>query len=235
VTERRGPLRHAGRGLALLLAAGFVALLAYGLASKSADTSIDDALKGGDAIAAPGFDLPVLARGDLPAPLERRLAGALGDDRLSLAELRGTPVVLNFWASWCVPCRDEAPDLERAWEGRAKRAGVLFLGLNMQDLTDDARAFARREGMTYTTVRDRGNGVSRDYGVTGVPETFFISRRGTVVGHVIGVADAAALRDGIASALAGRVTTARRGGAQGATRRAPPPAKQRSDKSGGLG
>jgi cytochrome c biogenesis protein CcmG/thiol:disulfide interchange protein DsbE len=233
--ERHGLLRHAGRALAVLLAGGFVALLAYGLAAKSADTSIDDALKGGDAIAAPGFDLPVLSRGDLPPVLRSRLAAALRDDRLSLTELRGTPVALNFWASWCVPCRDEAPDLERAWERDAKHRGVLFLGLNMQDLSEDARAFARREGMTYATVRDRGNGVSRDYGVTGVPETFFISRQGKVVGHVIGVADAAALRDGIASALAGRVTTARRGGAQGATRRSPPAAKQRSSKSGGLG
>ena len=222
--QRRGPLRHAGRAVAILLAAAFVGLLAYGLAAKSADTSIDDALGSGEAITAPGFSLPVLERGDLPPALASKLAPALADGKVSLAELRGTPVVVNFWASWCVPCRDEAADLERAWKQDAAAKGVLFVGLNMQDLTDDAKAFAREEGMTYLTVRDRGNGVSRDYGVTGVPETFYVSGAGKVVGHTIGVADRTALRDGITAALAGRVTSARRGGAQGKTERSEPPA-----------
>jgi cytochrome c biogenesis protein CcmG/thiol:disulfide interchange protein DsbE len=229
---RRGPLRHAGRAIAILVAVAFVALLAYGLASKKADTSIDDALKSGDDIAAPGFALPVLERGDLPPALARRLAPALADGKLSLSELRGTPVVVNFWASWCVPCRDEAPALESVWRADASRRGVLFVGLNMQDLTDDARRFARDEGMSYLTVRDRGNGVSRDYGVTGVPETFFVSGSGRVVGHVIGAASRPALRAGIASALAGRVRSAQRGGAQGATERSAPPARRPGAGSG---
>lgn len=220
------PLRWAGRALAIAVAVAFIALLAYGLASKGADTSIDDALKRGKPAAAPGFDLPVLQEGSLPpalAPSFRRAVA--GDGRVSLRELRGLPVVLNFWASWCVPCRDEASELERMWR-RARARGVLFVGLNMQDLTDDARAFLRDLHVTYPAIRDRGNGVSRDYGVTGVPETFYISRTGKVVGHTIGVADERALRAGIAAAVSGSPSGVQRGGAQGATRRAPPPARR---------
>jgi cytochrome c biogenesis protein CcmG/thiol:disulfide interchange protein DsbE len=120
-------------------------------------------------------------------------------------------VVLNFWASWCIPCREEAPTLERAWR-RARAAGILFLGLNMQDFPEDARAFMREFDNTYLNVRDQSNGVARDWGVTGIPETFFITARGRVVGHVIGVVSAAQLRHGIESARRGRPLGSLKGG-----------------------
>jgi cytochrome c biogenesis protein CcmG/thiol:disulfide interchange protein DsbE len=199
------------------VAIGFVALLAYGVLNKATTTTIDDGLKRSRTVRAPGFELPVLQRGSLAAPLEPRLARALADGRMALAELRGTPVVLNFWASWCAPCREEAHALERAWL-RARPRGILFLGLNMQDVTGDARGFARELGSTYLIVRDRGNDVARSYGVTGLPETFFISPRGRVVGHVIGVVSADQLRDGIAAATTDRPLGVESGGERRKTR-----------------
>lgn len=214
---RRGPLRLAGRMLAALVAVGFVALLAYGVLNKATSTTIDDGLKHSRTVRAPGFELPILQRGALGAALEPRLARTLADGRVALAELRGTPVVLNFWASWCAPCRDEAPALERAWTS-ARARGVLFMGLNMQDVTGDARDFARELGIDYPNVRDRGNDVARSYGVTGLPETFFISARGRVVGHVIGVVSQDQLRDGITAAAGNRPLGVESGGERRKTR-----------------
>lgn len=202
-------LRWFGRAVAIAVAVSFVALLAYGLATKSDDTRIDDALADGRPIAAPAFDLDVLQRGDAPAG--SRLAAALADGKLSLRELRGSPVVLNFWASWCVPCREESPDLQRQWRA-TRAAGVVVLGLDMQDITGDARDFIREFRLTYPMVREGGNATARRYGTTGIPETFFISAAGQVVGHVIGVASPDQLRLGVAAARAGRPLGVEEGG-----------------------
>jgi cytochrome c biogenesis protein CcmG, thiol:disulfide interchange protein DsbE len=210
------PRRAAARAIqaiALLAALGFIALLVYGLAAKAPDATIDESLSRAQAVPAPGFDLPVLQEGELGGELSGRLEGALADGRLSLDELEGAPVVLNFWASWCLPCREEAPLLERSW--RAARAdGVVLVGLNMQDLTGDARAFMREFGNSYPNVRDQSNGVARNWGVTGLPETFFVTAGGDIVGHVIGVVSEEQLRQGIAAARSGRPVGAAQGGAQ---------------------
>jgi cytochrome c biogenesis protein CcmG/thiol:disulfide interchange protein DsbE len=215
-TRGRG-LGIAARAVAVLVLAAFIALLVYGLSTKSPRTDIDEALARAEPVPAPDFELPVLERGSLGPLLERRLRPALADGRVAVDELQGTPVVLNFWASWCIPCREEAPTLERAWR-RARAQGVLFLGLNMQDFPEDARAFIREFDNTYLNVRDQSNGVARDWGVTGIPETFFISRRGKVVGHVIGVVSTEQLSQGIESARRGRALGALSGGAQLPTR-----------------
>ena len=213
-TDRRSPLRSAGRLAAGLVAAAFVALLAYGIVTKSNSTSIDDSIRAGRSIAGPGLDLPVLVPGQGAAP---RVRVAEADGRLRLSELRGAPVILNFWASWCVPCRQEAPTLQRFW--LAQRAGgAVVLGLDMQDVSDDALAFVRQFGMTYPNVRDQGNDVARRYGTTGIPETFFISPAGRVVGHVIGVVSPAQLSGGLAAARAGCSLGVRRGGQRRKTR-----------------
>ncbi|HKB52220.1 MAG TPA: redoxin domain-containing protein [Solirubrobacterales bacterium] len=201
------------RLLAIAVVILFLGLLAYGLLSKATNKAIDESLANGTAPPAPGFELPVLEPGRMPAPLERRLKAPLAGTDLSLAELRGTPFVLNFWASWCVPCREEAPILERGWRRFGPR-GVLFLGLNMQDLTDDARSFLEEFKITYPTIRDQGNDVAHSYGVTGVPETYFVSARGRVVDHVIGAVDPSLLASGANAALRGRIVGTASGGAQ---------------------
>ncbi len=130
---------------------------------------------------------------------------------MSLRELRGTPLVVNFWASWCDPCRAEAKVLEAAWK---QQDDVLFVGLDAQDAREDARDFIGQFGLTFPHVRDPGNDTQRAWGVTGLPETYFIDARGRVVGHVIGTVDEAQLREGVAAAKAGRPAGAEEGGEQ---------------------
>ncbi len=194
----------------------FVALLTYGLLSKAPDTTIDSSLAEAKAPPAPGFELDVLDEGMVGRRLDR-VRRASEDGEVSLTELRGQPVVLNFWASWCPPCREEAPRLEAGWR-TARREGVLFLGLDMQDLPGDARDFIREFELSYPQVRDDGDDVARDWGVTGLPETFFISRRGRVVAHVIGAVSAGQLVEGIRAAVEGRPLAALEGGARRSTR-----------------
>jgi cytochrome c biogenesis protein CcmG/thiol:disulfide interchange protein DsbE len=126
-----------------------------------------------------------------------------GGGKLSLASLRGRPVVLNFWASWCVPCKGEAKMLEQASQQYRDR-GVVFLGIDYHDVTSDARTFISHHGVTYATVQDGSGMVGDRYGLTGVPETFFIDRRGRLVGvHIVGTItnQVAAFRRGIEAAL----------------------------------
>jgi cytochrome c biogenesis protein CcmG/thiol:disulfide interchange protein DsbE len=209
--QRRGRVETALRWLGVLAAAAFVGLLAYGLVAQAPDRRIDDALARAEAVDAPGFELDVLERGRIPAPLAPVVDRATADGRVALSELRGTPVVLNFWASWCDPCRVEARVLERGWRG-AGRHGVLFLGLDMQDVRGDAREFLREFSITYPNIREGDKQTARRYGMTGIPETFFISPQGRVVGHVIGALSQDQLRTGVAAARSGHPAQASEGG-----------------------
>ena len=214
---RPGIVRHAGRVVAVVLAVLFVALLAFGLLSQASDTTIDDALAEARPVQPPRFELDILERGQVPpavAPVMRRAAA---DGRIDPAELRGVPVVLNFWASWCIPCREEAPLLQAAWQRHGKR-GVLVLGLNMQDVQEDAREFLSEFSQTFPQVRDPDNSTARAWGVTGLPETFFLRSDGRVVAHVIGAISESQLDRGIAAAVSGRALNARQGGDRRPTR-----------------
>lgn len=106
-------------------------------------------------------------------------------NKLSLDELRGKAVFLNFWASWCPPCRAEARDLEAAWQ-KSKDSDVVFLGVNIQDAEADARAFLREFNITYPNGRDLNGKVAVDYGVWGIPETFFIDPQGRITYKHVG-------------------------------------------------
>jgi cytochrome c biogenesis protein CcmG, thiol:disulfide interchange protein DsbE len=109
-----------------------------------------------------------------------------GEGSLRLRSLRGKVVVLNFWASWCVPCKQEAPLLETVAE-RYRSAGLVVVGVDAQDFRGDARRFIERHGLTYPVVRDGGGSTLTHYDVTGFPETWFVDRAGHVVGeHVRG-------------------------------------------------
>ena len=101
-----------------------------------------------------------------------------------LSEFRGKTVLLDFWASWCLPCREEAGDLEAAWKQQGD--DVIFLGINIQDKEPDALKFIEEFGMTFANGRDPEGKVSVDYGVWGIPEAFFISPTGRITYKHIG-------------------------------------------------
>ena len=129
-----------------------------------------------------GSDIPrALARGERPAAPAFTLPRLDKDGTISLASLRGKAVVVNFWASWCVPCKEEAPVLEAAWQ-QHRKSGLVVLGVDFNDLRPDALGFVRKHGMTYPIVYDRDGALVAKFGATGVPETFFIDRKGRLVG-----------------------------------------------------
>jgi cytochrome c biogenesis protein CcmG/thiol:disulfide interchange protein DsbE len=206
------PLRRLPRLAVIALVGLFIALLAYGLSVKAPNDSIDQRLADGRSAAAPAFSLELLERGVVPKPIRPAFERAAADGNVGLKELRGTPVVINFWASWCSPCRDESSVLERGWRRWGGR-GVLFLGLDMQDVRGDARSFLREEGTTYPAIRDESKNVATDFGATGIPETYFVSGSGQVVAHVVGVVSDRQLDIGTTAAREGHVTGKERGGA----------------------
>jgi cytochrome c biogenesis protein CcmG/thiol:disulfide interchange protein DsbE len=122
-----------------------------------------------------------------------------GDGRVSLAAHRGRPVVLNFWASWCKPCRDEMPELVRFAD---EHPGVDVVGLAVNDAPADSRRFARAVGATFELGIDRDAQTAGDYGVTGLPVTVVIDAEGRVATTVFGPVGPAELR-GFAEQLEG--------------------------------
>lgn len=107
-----------------------------------------------------------------------------GSGTFALEDLQGKPALINFWASWCVPCRDEAPILKAAHERYGDE--VAFLGVNIKDARDEALAFDEEFGLEYPDVRDEGSVLFRDYGLTGQPETFLLDADGNIVQHING-------------------------------------------------
>ena len=160
--KRLGPVSW----IVVVLSAGLVALLVYGVINAGVDDSLDQAVKDGKRPVAPGSRVAL-----------RNLDGT---GRTSLADLSGKIVVLNFWASWCDPCRGEAPLLERAQRRLAREGGTVF-GVTYKDRASASRSFARRYGYTFPSVRDDELDLAPEFGTIRLPETFVIDRRGRVV------------------------------------------------------
>ena len=176
-------MRRVPQALAVAVVLGLLGLLVWDLAHSSGG-KIARAVDAGKTIKAPAFSRPRIDK-----------AGTL-----TLASLRGKVVVMNFWASWCIPCKGESPILQ-AGSKRWASKGVVFVGVNEQDLRGPARAFMKRYGITYPVITDNGPLIGH-YGVTGFPETFFVDRRGRVVPpHVTGVVTRASLDQAIRRAL----------------------------------
>ena len=163
--------------IAVLAVLAIVGLLVFGLVSKgSSGLSVGDAVP----------DAPL-------AQLE-------GDGTESLADYRGRWVLVNFWASWCLPCREEAPALER-FQRRHGGPRFTVLGVDTQDLTSDGIAFAREYDLSYPQLRDGDGSAADDYGTTGVPENFLIDPQGKVRLLVRGPVSEEYLREEVAPLL----------------------------------
>jgi cytochrome c biogenesis protein CcmG, thiol:disulfide interchange protein DsbE len=146
-----------------LAAAALVALLTYGVVAQGPDTSLDQALQEGKRVEAPVKALPRLG----------------ADGTGSLADHKGKVVVLNVWASWCLPCQSEMPLLQRT-QNRIAPQGGMVLGVDAQDAPDDALRFLRKKKITFPSLRDRDRDYARKYGVSAYPETFLIDRQGRI-------------------------------------------------------
>jgi len=139
-------------------------------------------------------------------PIQEGLApdfGLTGFDRrkATLSELRGQVVIVNFWASWCPPCREEAAYLEQTWR-KYKDKGVVFIGVDYVDTEKEALAYIQEFDITYINGPDVGTRISQAYNIQGVPETFFVAKNGELRGVHIGPLKAPQLDDKIEELLA---------------------------------
>jgi cytochrome c biogenesis protein CcmG/thiol:disulfide interchange protein DsbE len=171
--------------LVCLAGACLIGLLVYGVTTQSASRTLDEAVAKGQRPTAPQ------ATRKLPV-----LSGATGVAGNSLAAYRGRVVVLNFWASWCVPCQTEAPLLERA-QGRLAAHGGTVLGVTYLDASTDSKGFLREHHITYPNLRDTTGEFAHAYGTDQLPETFVIDRRGDIVSISRGEIDQTFLNDAI--------------------------------------
>jgi cytochrome c biogenesis protein CcmG, thiol:disulfide interchange protein DsbE len=157
--KRRG-WREGGYVTTLAVILGILALLAYGLAKAQAGPR--------DRGPAPDFTINGF------------------DGRIvTLSELRGNIVVINFWASWCLPCREEADYLEQTWR-KYQDQGVVFIGVGYADTEKEARAYIEEFDITYLNGPDLGTRISKAYNIQGVPETFFVDKNGELQGVHVG-------------------------------------------------
>jgi cytochrome c biogenesis protein CcmG, thiol:disulfide interchange protein DsbE len=197
-TQRWGlSVRHLLQAGAVALVLALLGLLVWKIVAGDNGAGLVADVRAGKTPTAPSFDLPVFWGRVETWPEELR--PAISDGRTRLEELRGHPVVLNFWASWCVPCGKEAPALSAS--ARAHAGKVAFLGIDIQDFETDARRFLRRHDAPYVSVRDKGNRLYSVYGLTGIPETYYLDARGRVAEHSVGEVSRDDVESGIAKAV----------------------------------
>lgn len=165
--------------IAVLAVLAVVGLLVFGLVNKgSSGLSVGDSVP------------------------EAPLAQLGGEGTESPADYRGRWVLINFWASWCLPCREEAPALER-FQQEHRGPKFTVLGIGSRDLTSDGVAFVKQYGLSYPQLRDGNGDAARDFGTTGVPETFLVDPRGKVRQIVLGPISEEYLREQVAPLVTG--------------------------------
>jgi cytochrome c biogenesis protein CcmG/thiol:disulfide interchange protein DsbE len=145
---------------------GFLGLMAWGMLNQEPATGRSGITRVNKP--APEFTIPLFDGGEFV-----------------LREYLGQPVIINFWASWCPPCREEAPGLERTWRAYKDR-GVMFVGVDIQDPLEDALAYIREFDITYPNGPDAKGKVTIDYGVVGIPVTYFVDREGIIARRFVG-------------------------------------------------
>ena len=170
--------------VALVGVLALLALLAFGLASQGSSSTIDSQLKAGKRPAAPASTFDELD----------------GSGKVALSSYHGKVVVLNFWASWCEPCRAESPLLER-WHKRISARGGTVLGVDVLDVTSDAREFIRQYKLSYPMLRDADGETQRNFGVAAYPETLVLDRDGRVAAVRRGPVDEEFMRREVAPLL----------------------------------
>jgi cytochrome c biogenesis protein CcmG/thiol:disulfide interchange protein DsbE len=171
--------------LILLAGAALVGLLVYGVSTQSANRTLDDAVARGLRPRAPSatYMLPLLS----------------GDTRKSLAAYRGKVVVLNFWASWCEPCQEEAPRLKHLQSELARHDSTV-LGVTYKDASPDSQSFVKRYRITYPNLRDASGEFAHSYGTNELPESFVIDRDSHIVAISRGEASEAFLKRAVSLA-----------------------------------
>jgi cytochrome c biogenesis protein CcmG/thiol:disulfide interchange protein DsbE len=138
-----------------------------------------------------------------PAPdFTLQVFDAMGGGELALSANRGRVIVINFWASWCGPCREEAPALQQVWEAYRDRGDVVLVGVDYVDNTQDALAYIAEYGITYPNGPDLGTRISDAYHIQGVPETFVVDKDGNVFQFIYAGVSARSLSNVIDRALA---------------------------------
>ena len=165
LSKRHGRRKSLIIGVVILVNVGLLAFLLIQLLTPAATPSSDPIV----GHPAPDFSLAALGP-------------ATGKSTLSLSDFKGRAIVLNFWASWCVPCKEELPLLENTWKQmQAQGKDVIFIGINYQEASSTAASFLQQNGVTYPAALDASGSVASTYGITSLPDTFFINRNGTVV------------------------------------------------------
>jgi cytochrome c biogenesis protein CcmG, thiol:disulfide interchange protein DsbE len=197
--EGHFPQRQVLMILSLAFVAALFAVLVIRLADSNGGAGLVSAIRAGKKPAAPQFSLAVIwpQAETWPAQLQPEV----NRGTMSLHDFQGFPTVLNFWASWCTACGTEASRLAQA--ARVDRGRVVFVGLDVNDFGSDAHRFLERHHVDYVSLRAKGSSLYDAYGLIGLPETYYLDRRGRVVAQTVGELTPLKLAAGIARAEGG--------------------------------